>query len=382
MSLQPRNLPNHNRRKLLDRAMRGLTVVATLFAVVPLVLIIGYVLVVGGSALNTQFFTEAYKPPLTVGAGLGGDIPDAAPDQPAAPAEPGATADPFANLNPENAAGTGAADAGATPVSDATADPFANLSPDSAVNSDAASTPIPASGVGSSVQASATNDVIAQGGVLHAIVGTLLITSVALLIAVPIGLLAGVFLAEYPANPVATFVRFCCDVLSGAPSIIVGVVAYILIVQRVQAFSGLAGSVALTFLMVPTITRTTEEILKLVPNSTREAALAMGAPVWYATFTVVIPTALTGIITGVLLAFARGAGETAPLLLTVLGNNELTFNMLGPIAALPLLTYRYTESPFPSENNLAWGTAFVLMVLVLVVNILVRFATRSRLRSR
>jgi phosphate transport system permease protein len=132
--------------------------------------------------------------------------------------------------------------------------------------------------------------------------------------------------------------------------------------------------------MVPTILRTTEEILKLVPDSTREAAQALGAPMWYATFTVVVPAVLSGIITGVLLAFARGAGETAPLLLTIMGNNELTFNLLGPIAALPLLTYRYTESPFPTENNLAWGTAFVLMMMVLVINILMRLATRRRLK--
>src|SRR5215510_5619053 len=152
--------------------------------------------------------------------------------------------------------------------------------------------------------------------------------------------------------------------------------------MRFHTFSGLAGSVALALLMVPTITRTTEEILKLVPESIREAAQAMGAPTWYATFTVIVPTVLSGITTGVMLAFARGAGETAPLLLTVMGNNELTFNLLGPIAALPLLTYRYTESPFPSENNLAWGTAFVLMMMVLLINILVRLATRNRLQGR
>jgi len=225
-----------------------------------------------------------------------------------------------------------------------------------------------------------TTEVVARGGVLHGIIGTLLVIGVALLFAVPIGLLAGIFLAEYPKNRLATIVRFCTDVLSGAPSIIAGVVAYILLVQRFQSFSGLAGSIALTILMVPTITRTTEEMLKLVPGSLREAAQALGAPTWYSTVTVALPAALAGIVTGILLAFARGAGETAPLILTVLGNNELTYNMLGPIAALPLLTYRYTESPFPSENALAWGTAFVLMMTVLLVNILVRLATRSRLK--
>jgi phosphate transport system permease protein len=173
-------------------------------------------------------------------------------------------------------------------------------------------------------------------------------------------------------------VRFCCDVLSGAPSIIVGVVAYVLVVQRAGSYSGIAGAIALTFLMVPTITRTTEEILKLVPNATREAALAMGAPMWYATFTVVIPAALSGIVTGVLLAFARGAGETAPLLLTVGGSNVLSFNLRDQMDALPLRTYYFTNSPFPAEYNQAWGTAFVLTAMVLVVNILVRVATHRR----
>jgi phosphate transport system permease protein len=157
-------------------------------------------------------------------------------------------------------------------------------------------------------------------------------------------------------------------------------VGYVLIVRTTKTYSGLAGSVALTFLMVPTITRTTEEILKLVPNAVREAATAMGAPTWYGTLTVVVPTALSGIVTGALLAFARGAGETAPLLLTIQGNTNLSFSLLQPIAALPLLTYRYIESPFPAENQLAWGTAFILMVLVLVVNLSVRMVT-SRLKG-
>jgi phosphate transport system permease protein len=216
----------------------------------------------------------------------------------------------------------------------------------------------------------------------------LLITTVALIIATPIGIMAGIFLSEFPDNSVATTVRFASDVLSGAPSIIVGVTAYILIVNAKGAdgqplgFAGIAGSIALTFLMVPTITRTTEEVLKLVPEATREAALAMGATTWYSTFTVVVPTALSGIVTGVMLAFDRGAGETAPLIMTVLGSNVLMTNLFEPMAALPLITYRYTESPFPSENTLAWGSAFVLMMLVLLVNILVRIATRNRLRMR
>jgi len=284
--------PNYNRRKWADRLMRGLTVGATLLALIPLFLILGYVLVRGASALNLAFFTQAYEPPV---AGANGEISNA-------------------------------------------------------------------------------------GGVLHGIIGSFVIVGVALLMALPIGIMAAVFLAEYPANPIATAVRFCTDVLSAAPSIVIGVVAYVLIVQRTRQFSGLAGSIALAILMVPVITRTTEEILKLVPHTMREAAMAMGAPKWWVTLSVVIPTALSGIATGVLLAFARATGETAPLLLTVLGNNNISVNLLEPMAALPLLTYKYTDTPFPAQNTLAWGTALVLTALVLGVNLLVRWATRSRLK--
>jgi phosphate transport system permease protein len=347
MSLRTSTSPNYAARRLTDRVMRGCVLLATGVALVPLVLIIGYVTVIGGGALSWEFFTQTYVPPMT-----GGFDVDALVD-PAAPLDPD---DPFANLDPSALMGEGAAPA----------DPAA----------------LPADGVADIAGAEA------QGGVFHAIVGTLLVTAAALLLSLPVGLLAGVFLSEYPANSVATAVRFCCDVLSGAPSIIVGVTAYVLIVNargpdgQPIGFSGWAGAVALTFLMVPTITRTTEEVLKLVPEATREAALAMGAPTWYSTFTVVVPAALSGIVTGVMLAFARGAGETAPLIMTVLGSNVLVTSLLEPIAALPLITYRYTESPFPSENTLAWGSAFVLMMLVLLVNILVRLATRSRLRGR
>lgn len=284
--------PNHNRRMWTDRVMRGLTVAATLLAMIPLALILGYVFVRGIGSFNFAFFTQSYKPPLI---SLNGAISNA-------------------------------------------------------------------------------------GGILHGIVGSLVIVAAALLIAVPIGMLAGIFLAEYPANPVAPIVRFCTDVLSGAPSIIIGVVAYALIVQRTRQFSGIAGSIALSALMLPIIARTTEEILKLVPQTMREAALALGAPTWWLTLTVVIPTAGGGIITGVMLAFARASGETAPLLLTVLGNNTTSVNLFEPMAALPLLAYKYTDTPFPELNQLAWGTALVLTLLVLSINMLVRWLTRSRLR--
>lgn len=286
---------NYTRRRIFDQVMRGCTVVATLIAMVPLVLILGYVIIRGGAALSIEFFTESYKPPTM---GLQG-------------------------------------------------------------------------GVG---------EIQAAGGVLHGIIGTLLVTGWALLLALPVGVLAGVFLAEYPSNSVATVVRFGTDVLSAAPSIIVGIVAYVLIVQQTKQFSGVAGSVALSVLMLPVIVRTTEEILRLVPQTTREAAMALGAPKWWSTLTVVLPAALGGIVTGALLAFARGAGETAPLLLTVLGNNNVSWDMTKPITALPLMTYKYTQSPYPAEQELAWGTALVLTTMVLSVNLLARWATRTRLK--
>ncbi|MCS6842097.1 MAG: phosphate ABC transporter permease PstA [Roseiflexus sp.] len=340
MSLKSSVSPNYARRKAVDLIMRGLVLIATGLAIVPLVLIIGYVMIIGGSALNWEFFTDIYQPPMTV------SMPNTGP------------------IDPN--------------------DPFANLDLGALVGSE------PATGQAGAGDEKGADILEAppRGGVLHGIVGTMLITTVALLIAMPIGIMAGIFLSEFPDNSVATTVRFACDVLSGAPSIIVGVTAYILIVNakgpdgQPLGFTGIAGSIALTFLMVPTITRTTEEVLKLVPEATREAALAMGATTWYSTFTVVVPTALSGIVTGIMLAFARGAGETAPLIMTVLGSNVLMTNLLEPMAALPLITYRYTESPFPSENTLAWGSAFVLMMLVLLVNILVRIATRNRLRMR
>ena len=328
MSIQT-NMGNYAGRAAADRTLRGCTVLATALAIIPLVLIIGYVTVIGGSSLSVDFFTQTYKPPVPVDSV--GEI------------------DPATGL-PSDFGGV-------------TLDPATGL-------------PIEAP-VGEALPA---RDIQSAGGVLHGIVGTIMVTVLALLISLPVGVMAGIFLAEYPSNSLATFIRFCSDVLSGAPSIVVGVVGFTLIVQRFQTYSGLAGAVALTFLMVPTIARTTEEILKLVPNATREAAMAMGAPQWYSTLTVIVPTALSGIATGALLAFARGAGETAPLLLTIQGNSNLSANLLEPIAALPLLTYKYIESPFPAENQLAWGTAFVLMMLVIGVNLLVRVVT-SRIKG-
>lgn len=319
---------NYRRRRLVDSIMRGMTAVATGCAIIPLIAIIGYVLTIGAGALSWSFFTDVYQPPNAAPAAGATTTEDV-------PFDPN---DPFANI-------------GVTPI-----DPAAPTDPAAAPASIYSAEP--------------------AGGVLHGILGTLMISGIGLLLALPIGIFAGIYLSEYRNERYATIVRFCCDVLSGSPSIVAGVTIYILVVLQTKQFSAFAGSLALMILMVPIVTRTTEEMLKLVPETMREAARGLGAPTWYSTFTVVLPAALPGIVTGVMLAFARGAGETAPLILTVLGSNMISTDIFKPMAALPLLTYRYTESPYPGENTQAWGAAFVLMMLVLVMNILVRLATR------
>jgi phosphate transport system permease protein len=338
------NKRNYAWRKFVDRLMRGATVAATGCAIIPLLAIIIYVMTLGAAALSPEFFTGVYQSPEA----------SASPDVPAG--------DPAAEFNPDDPfAGIGVEEGSSEFNPD---DPFAGIGIEEGTTGAEAEAAIYAAGP--------------QGGVLHGILGTLVITGIGLLFALPIGIFAGIYLSEYRHERFATIVRFCSDVLSGAPSIVAGVVIYVALVTQVKQFSAVAGSLALAILMVPVITRTTEEMLKLVPESMREAARGLGAPTWYSSFTVVIPAALPGIVTGVMLAFARGAGETAPLILTVLGSNVISMDVFEPMAALPLLTYRYTESPYPGENTLAWGAAFVLMMLVLVMNILVRVATRRR----
>ena len=216
------------------------------------------------------------------------------------------------------------------------------------------------------------------GGVAHAIVGTLMIVGTACLIGIPIGIGAGIFAAEWPANRLAMITRFIADVLNGTPSIVVGVFAWTWIVARQKHFSGLAGSAALAVLMIPMVMRTTEEMIKLVPHSLREAALALGYSRWRTTLKVVVRTCLPGIVTGALLAVARIAGETAPLLFTALGSQYLSTNVNQPMAALPLVVFTYATGPYPEWHRLAWATALVLILVVLVLSIAARMATRSR----
>jgi phosphate transport system permease protein len=216
------------------------------------------------------------------------------------------------------------------------------------------------------------------GGVLNAIVGTLIMIGIASLIGVPVGAGAGIFCAEFPGSKVALVSRFVSDVMNGTPSVVVGVFAWTLIVAPQHHYSAFAGSIALSVLMIPMVMRTTEELLKLVPNSLREAALALGYTRWRTTLTLMVRTALPGIVTGVLLAVARIAGETAPLLFTALGNQYLSFKPNGPIAALPLVVFTYAIGPYEEWHRFAWAAALVLIMVVLVLSIAARVATRRR----
>ena len=220
------------------------------------------------------------------------------------------------------------------------------------------------------------------GGVAHALVGTLLIVGAACLIGIPIGMAAGIYCAEYPGSRLATITRFVADVLNGTPSIVVGVVAWTLIVARQKHFSGFAGSVALAMLMIPMVMRTTEELIKMVPHSLREAALALGYPRWRTSLSIVIRTTLPGIVTGVLLATARIAGETAPLLFTALGSAFMSTDLNQPMAALPLTVFTYATGPYEDWHRLAWATALVLIIVVLVLSLAARLATRQRFDRR
>jgi phosphate transport system permease protein len=213
------------------------------------------------------------------------------------------------------------------------------------------------------------------GGMANAIVGTLVLVGLGALAAVPVGVGAGVYLAEWSGTRLAAIVRYTADVLSGVPSIVVGVAAYGLVVVPMGHFSALAGGVALGILMLPTLIRSTEEVVKLVPHSYREAALALGAPRWRVTQQVVIPAARAGITTAAMLAIARAAGETAPLLFTALGNRFWSLAIDKPIASLPVMIFDYARAPYEDWNRQAWTGALVLLMLVTLVSATLRLTT-------
>ena len=206
------------------------------------------------------------------------------------------------------------------------------------------------------------------GGVAHAIVGTLIIVGTAALMGLPVGIGAGIYCAEYRSSRLAWITRFVADVLNGTPSIVIGVFAWAMIVARQKHFSAFAGSAALAMLMIPMVMRTTEEMIRLVPNSLREAALALGYPRWRTTLSVVVRSTLPGIVTGSMLAVARIAGETAPLLFTALGSQYFSTKLDEPMAALPLTVFTYATGPYEEWHRFAWASALVLILVVFLLS--------------
>lgn len=218
----------------------------------------------------------------------------------------------------------------------------------------------------------------AGGGMANAIVGTLILIGIACAVGLPLGIGGGLFLLEHRGTRFANTVRFLSDVLNGLPSIVLGIFAWEFLVRPIGHFSALAGGIALGAMMIPLVTRTTEEMLSVVPNSLREAALALGYPRWRTSLAIVLRTALAGIVTGALVAVARIAGETAPLLFTAFGNQFWSTKIGEPIAALPLQIFTYAISPYAEWHSLAWAGALVLIGMVLIISIIARMVTRSR----
>ncbi len=275
--------PRYRRRKVIDLVARATCVAGTLLALVPLVLLIGYVIEKGLGGLSLNFFTKLPAPVGEQGGGFG-----------------------------------------------------------------------------------------------NAILGTLELVGLACVMGIPVGVLAGVYLSEFGDNRFAQAVRFSADVMSGVPSIAVGVFVYVAIVLQTRSFSALAGGVSLAIIMLPTVTRTTEELLKLVPQSLREAGLALGVPKWRVIFRVVLRTGAPGIVTGIMLAVSRIAGETAPLLFTAFASQYWSTSLTKPIASLPVQIYNYATSPYDDWVAQAWTASLVLVALVLLFNVGARLLTRTR----
>ena len=216
------------------------------------------------------------------------------------------------------------------------------------------------------------------GGIGNAIVGSAMMTALAVLIGLPVGIAAGVYLAEYGKNWFGNIVRFVADTLIGIPSIIIGIFIYTLVVMPMGRQSGLAGGLALAIIMLPIVARTTEEMIRLVPNSMREGALALGAPQWRVSWNIVLPAAASGIATGAMLAMARITGETAPLLFTALNSRFYNFYYDQPMSSLTVQIFNYATGPFEVEHTMAWAATLILVGIILMINILVRFLTRKK----
>ncbi|HKG69096.1 MAG TPA: phosphate ABC transporter permease PstA [Segetibacter sp.] len=215
------------------------------------------------------------------------------------------------------------------------------------------------------------------GGIANALVGSLLIVLVAAIIAVPVGILCGVYLSENKTSKLAYWSRLAVDVMQGTPSIVIGIVIYFWIVKPLGSFSAISGSIALAIMMLPIVIRSTEETLKLLPPALKEAGLALGLPYHKVIFRVIIPCGISGILSGVMLAVARIAGETAPLLFTAFGNPYLATNVLKPMQSLPLLIFNYATSPYDEWHDLAWGASLILLMWVLLLNITTKLITRK-----
>lgn len=216
------------------------------------------------------------------------------------------------------------------------------------------------------------------GGIANGILGTLTISGLAMAVGIPVAVMTGIYLAEYGRGRFASIVRFCVDTLAGVPSIIMGIFGYVLIVLPMKRFSAYAGAAALAMIFIPIVVRTTEEMLKTVPQPVREAALALGIEHWKATLHITVRTAWSGIVTGILLAMARIVGETAPLLFTALGNQFWQSRLDGPIAAVPLQVFTYAISPYEDWHDKAWAGAVVLILIVLCISLTARFFTREK----
>jgi phosphate transport system permease protein len=217
-----------------------------------------------------------------------------------------------------------------------------------------------------------------NSGIANAIVGSVILIALGSLIGMPVGILGGIYLSEFGSNKFGLVLRFLIDTLTGTPSIIVGVFVWTVMVHPMGHFSALSGGVALGIMMMPIVARTTEEMIRLVPHSLREAGLALGAPRWRVTLGVVLRTAASGVATGAMLAIARIAGETAPLLFTALGLNYLSTNVLGQMASLPFQIYYYAQSPYEEWHDMAWAATLVLVTMILALNIAVRVLARNR----
>lgn len=214
------------------------------------------------------------------------------------------------------------------------------------------------------------------GGIANALIGSILIVLAASVIAVPLGILCGIYLSENKTSRLSYWSRLCVDVLQGVPSIVIGIVIYFWVVKPVGSFSAISGSIALAIMMLPILIRSTEETLKLIPDTLKEAGLALGLPYHKVILRVIVPCGMSGIISGVMLAVARIAGETAPLLFTAFGNPYLTTNLAKPMQSLPLLIFNYATSPYDEWHDLAWGAALILLFTVLFLNIITKLTTR------